>query len=233
MSEGATHGGLASETGEIPRSLQPDGLWCERRRQVPPPSPRALFLDRDGVVVEEVGFLHRPQEVRLAAGAAALCRAARAAGWTVVLVTNQSGIGRGRYGWPEFAATQAEIERQLAAAGAPEPFDLVLACPHHPEGIEPYRHADAPGRKPNPGMLARAIELLALEPAASWIVGDRAVDLEAGRRAGLAGGLHLSTGHGRDAGEREQALASATPAYRVLAADDLPAALTLLPLSGG
>lgn len=209
---------------------QPDGLWCERRRPAPPASPRGLFLDRDGVVVEEVGYLHRPEEVRLAPGAAALCRAARAAGWAVVLVTNQSGIGRGRYGWDAFRATQAEIERQLAAAGAPEPFDLVVACPHHPEGVAPWRHPDPPGRKPNPGMLLRALALLELEPAASWIVGDRAIDLEAGRRAGLAGGLHVRAGHGADPGERERALALADGRFRVLAAEDLRAAPALLPL---
>ncbi|MEX2629773.1 MAG: HAD-IIIA family hydrolase [Tistlia sp.] len=216
---------------------QPDGLWCERRRlREPgsrPASGRALFLDRDGVVVEEVGYLHRPAEVRVAPGAAALCRAARAAGWAVVLVSNQSGVGRGRYGWPAFAATQAEIERQLAAAGAPEPFDLVLACPHHPEGLGRYRHPDHPARKPNPGMLLRAGALLALEPAAGWIVGDRALDLEAGRRAGLAGGLHVLTGHGAAAGERARALDLAAPGFRVLTADDLIGAAERLPLGYG
>lgn len=210
---------------------QPDGLWCERRRQAPPASPRALFLDRDGVVVEEVGYLHRPEEVRLEPGAAALCRAARAAGWAVVLVTNQSGIGRGRYGWQAFRATQQEIERQLAAEGAPEPFDLVVACPHHPEGAAPYRHPDPPGRKPNPGMLLRALSLLSLDPAESWIVGDRALDLEAGRRAGLAGGVHLRRGHGAEAGERERALALSDAGFQALAADDLTAAAALLPLA--
>lgn len=207
----------------------PDGLWCERRRTGRTP-PRALFLDRDGVLVEEVGYLHRPEEVRLAPGAAALCRAARDSGWALVLVTNQSGIGRGRYGWPEFAATQAEIERRLAAGGAPEPFDLVLACPHHPEAAPPYRHADPPGRKPNPGMLLRGLALLGLEAADSWVVGDRALDLEAGRRAGLAGGLHVLTGHGADPGERERALALGRGDFRVLLADNLEGAERILPL---
>lgn len=211
-------------------SEQADGLWCERRRAAPPASRRGLFLDRDGVLVEEVGFLHRPADVRLAPGAVALLAAARAAGWAVVVVTNQSGIARGRYGWGEFAETQAEIERQCAAAGAPEPFDLVLACPHHPEGLAPWRHDDHPGRKPNPGMLTRALSLLDLEPGASWMVGDRASDLEAARRAGLAGGLHLLTGHG-DAAQRARALALATPGFRVLTADDLVGAAGLLPLS--
>lgn len=209
---------------------QADGLWCERRRATPPASRRGLFLDRDGVLVEEVGFLHRPADVRLAPGAAALLAAARAAGWATVVVTNQSGIARGRYGWAEFAATQAELERQLAAAGAPEPFDLVLACPHHPEGLAPWRHEDHPARKPNPGMLARALALLGLEAAESWMVGDRASDLEAARRAGLAGGLHLSTGHG-DAAQRARALALAAPGFQVLTADDLSGAGKLLALS--
>jgi len=171
----------------------------------------ALFLDRDGLLVEEVGYLHRPQDVRLLPGAAALLRAAEAAGWARVQVTNQSGIARGLYDWAAFAATEARIEALLEAEGAR--LDLVVACPFHAEGRPPWRVADHPCRKPRPGMLRLAAERLGLDLARSWILGDQASDMAAGRAAGLAGGGHLATGHG--AVERDRALAQAGEGYPV------------------
>jgi D-glycero-D-manno-heptose 1,7-bisphosphate phosphatase len=183
---------------DLKRFLEPDGTWCQVLGSVPDRrearSP-ALFLDRDGVVVEEVHFLHRPEDVILVAGAARVIVRARARGIIVVLATNQSGIARGLYGWEAFAATQERIGAAL---------DMVLACPFHPDGKAPYR-GDHPCRKPWPGMLQRAAERLGLDLAASWVIGDRARDLEAGRAAGCAGGLHVLTGHG----DRERAAATA------------------------
>ncbi len=217
--------------------LRADGLWVEPRAGGQPPGGRggndrraALFLDRDGVLVEEVHYLHRPEDVRLVPGAAAVVGAAKARGWAVVLVTNQAGIGRGYYGWSAFAATQAAIYAALAAEGAPAGggFDLVLACPHHPEGQPPYRHADPPCRKPNPGMLREALERLALDPAASLMVGDRAIDLQAARAAGLRRGLIVATGHGADAREQAAALALAAADFRVDQIPSIAAVATLL-----
>jgi len=210
-----------------------DGIWCQVAR--PRAGPRAvevfrgraaLFLDRDGVIVEEVGYLHRPEDVRLVPGAAAAIAAANRAGVPVVAITNQSGIGRGHYGWPEFQETQERIAAALdLEAGAA--LDMVLACPYHPEGAPPFRHPAHPCRKPRPGMLLRAAERLGLDLAGSWIVGDRALDLEAGRAAGLAGGLHVLTGTG--AHERAEAGALAGDGFRVLLAESLAAAPGLLP----
>lgn len=185
-----------------------------------------LFLDRDGVLVAEVGYLHRPEEVRLIPGAAALTAAANRAGLAAVLVTNQSGIGRGTYGWAEFEATQERISADLAAAGAV--LDMVIACPFHPEAQPPYRHPAHPCRKPRPGMILRAAERLGLDLAGSWIVGDRATDLEAGRASGLAGGVHVLTGHGM--AERDAAGELATGAFRVLGAGSAAEVPALLPL---
>lgn len=210
--------------------LDNDGIWCQLLWPERAASLRgrpALFLDRDGVLVAEVGYLHRPEDVRLIPGAAALIAAASRAGLAAVLVTNQAGIGRGTYGWAEFQATQARISADLAAGGAA--LDMVLACPFHAEGQPPYRHPAHPCRKPRPGMILRAAERLGLDLAGSWIVGDRAIDLEAGRAAGLAGGVHVLTGHG--AAERDAAHAVATGRFRVLDADsvaDVPALLPLL-----
>jgi D-glycero-D-manno-heptose 1,7-bisphosphate phosphatase len=193
--------------------LESDGIWC---RAFPPAGAggaagrSALFLDRDGVVVEEVHFLHRPEDVRLVPGAASVVAEARQRGIAVVLTTNQSGIARGLFGWDAFAATQSRLEALLAAEQAA--FDMVLACPFHPDGNPPYRR-EHPCRKPQPGMLLRAAERLGLDLAASWVVGDRARDLEAGRWAGCAGGLHVLTGHG--AGEREDAILLDSPDFDV------------------
>jgi D-glycero-D-manno-heptose 1,7-bisphosphate phosphatase len=197
---------------EVP-DLESDGIWCRMAKSAGAPSAEgrpALFLDRDGVVVEEVHFLHRPEDVRLVPGAAAVLALARRRGLAVVLATNQSGIARGLFGWAEFAATQDRVEALLAAEGAG--FDLVLACPFHPDGEPPYR-GEHPCRKPRPGMLLRAAERLGLDLWASWAVGDRARDLEAGRAAGCAGGLHVLTGYGR--GEREAAAGLASADFEV------------------
>jgi D-glycero-D-manno-heptose 1,7-bisphosphate phosphatase len=143
-----------------------------------------------------------------------------------VVVTNQSGIGRGLYGWAEFAATQERILAELRAAGARP--DLVLACPYHPEGKPPYRHPDHSDRKPRPGMLLRAAEKLALDLGRSWIVGDRAVDMEAGRAAGLAGGLHVLTGHGSV--DRATVGDIARDGYEVLLAESIEQTVARLPI---
>lgn len=171
-----------------------DGIWVEVLRPAAQPGHAALFLDRDGVLVEEVGYLHRPGEVSLIAGAAQVVAAANRRGVPVIVATNQSGIGRGMYAWADFAATQRRLCGLLAAEGAA--LDMVLACPFHPKGRAPYRHPAHPCRKPRPGMLSEAVQRLGLNCARSWMVGDRLADVEAAEAAGLAGALHVLTGHG-------------------------------------
>lgn len=202
-------------------------MWRELLAPPGPPRP-ALFLDRDGVIVEEVIYLHRVEEVRLMPGVARLIGDANRAGVAVVVVTNQSGIGRGLYGWAEFDAVQREIARCLAGEGAR--LDAVMASPFHPEARPPWRHPDHPVRKPNPGMLLAAAEALGLTLAASWIVGDRASDIAAGRRAGLAGGLFVGDGYAPD--EARQALGEQRPGYAVGRIATPEEAAALLPLLG-
>jgi D-glycero-D-manno-heptose 1,7-bisphosphate phosphatase len=182
------------------------GVWTQVLR-VPAASRirPALFLDRDGVIVEDVGYLHRTEDVRLMPAAENVIAEANACDVRVVIVTNQSGIGRGLYGWTEFAAVQDTIVARLAAAGAQ--IDAVYACPHHPEAIPPYQHPDPPARKPNPGMLLAAAEALPIDLSTSWIIGDRGQDLEAGRRAGLAGGVLIRAA----AGSPEDGMIARTP----------------------
>ena len=202
-------------------SLEPDGIWCQVLSPVAARRP-ALFLDRDGVVTEEIHFLHRPEQVVLSPEAARVIARANGLGLAVVLVTNQSGIARGLFGWPAFAETQDRLVRLLAAEGAA--LDMVLACPFHPDGLPPYR-GEHPCRKPGPGMLLRAAERLGLALGASWVVGDRARDLEAGRAAGLAGGLHVLTGHG--AAERAAAAGLGGEGFDLRLGDSVADALRL------
>ena len=208
--------------------VEDDGIWCEGRGQAAvgwAAGRPALFLDRDGVIVEEVGYLHRPEEVRLIAGAAEVIATANRHGIPVISLTNQSGIGRGLYGWPEFAATEARIAADLEARGAH--LDMVIACPFHPDGKPPFAHPAHPCRKPMPGMIQRAGERLGLDLAHSWIIGDRAGDLAAGRAAELAGGVHVLTGHGRK--DRAEARGLASARFQVRLADSIAAVMTLIP----
>jgi D-glycero-D-manno-heptose 1,7-bisphosphate phosphatase len=205
--------------------LEPDGIWCQDLRSSRSGSLSgrpALFLDRDGAVTQEVHFLHRPEDLALVPGAAEAIARANALGHPAVLVTNQSGLARGLFGWEAFAATQERLLEVLAAEGAY--LDMVLACPFHPDGLPPYR-GEHPCRKPAPGMLLRAGERLGVDLGGSWTVGDRARDLEAGRAAGLAGGLHVLTGHG--AAEREAAAALGTTGFEVRLGESIAEAMTL------
>jgi D-glycero-D-manno-heptose 1,7-bisphosphate phosphatase len=170
------------------------GVWVRMCFPFPGEPRPALFLDRDGVIVEDPGYLSSAADLVLIAGAAETIACANRAGLAVVEVTNQSGIGRGYFGWPEFDQVEAALTRELGRRGAA--VDAVLACPYHRNGIDPWTHPDHPARKPRPGMLLAAAQCLNLDLARSWIVGDKLSDLEAGYNAGLRGGLHVLTGHG-------------------------------------
>lgn len=192
-----------------------DGIWIEQLTPTPLARRPGLFLDRDGVLVAEVGYLHRPEEVTVLPGAVDLLRFAVAAQWALVLVTNQSGIGRGLYGWADFAQTQARMMALLAAKGVQ--LDLVLACPFHPAGQGHFQHAQHPFRKPAPAMLLTAAALLNIDLADSWIVGDQITDLQAGKAAGLKGGILVTTGHGADHSAAAQALCQDSYLTKVVA----------------
>lgn len=146
------------------------------------PAP-ALFLDRDGVINQEIGYLSRPEEVRWVEGIFSLGRQARALGYRLVIVTNQSGIARGLYSTEQFQDLMTWMRAQLRAEGME--IDAVYHCPYHPvHGLGEWRreHQD---RKPGPGMLLRAAKDLNLSLADSLLVGDRCSDIAAANAAGL------------------------------------------------
>lgn len=182
------------------------------------PGPRpAVFLDRDGTLIEERDYLTRIDELALVPGAAVALRELRAAGFALVLATNQSAIARGMLSEEELARIHAELERRLAAEGAR--LDAIYVCPHHPsEGAPPFRGA-CDCRKPAPGMLRRAIAELDLAPERSFAIGDAARDLEAGAALGIPG-LLVRTGKGR--GEEQRLLRAGELRWEVF--DDLPQA---------
>jgi D-glycero-D-manno-heptose 1,7-bisphosphate phosphatase len=191
--------------------LNGDGCWFERRSAVAAARENyGLFLDRDGVIIEDEGYLSDPKKVRLIPGAREALVVARAKGWHVALITNQSGIGRGMYGWNEFAAVQAAVMAALGDAVAT--IELVVACPHYP---------NHPWRKPEPGMLLAALRALGADPAKSWVVGDKASDIQAGRAARLAGGFLVGTGEGRH--ERAGAMSCAGNGFTMRSIDSIAA----------
>ncbi len=199
-----------------------DGIWCKILAKGAP-GRSALVLDRDGTVVEETEYLCRVADIVMIGGAAAVIAAANRRGVAVVMVTNQAGIGRGYYGWDQFNVVQRAIIAALSAEGAS--IDAVYACAHHPEGRAGYAHPNHPARKPNPGMLLQAASDLRLDLKNSWLVGDKAIDVEAAKRAGLAGALQVATGYGK--AERQLAAAFANPTFEVRFGRSIADAMTL------
>ena len=148
----------------------------------------AAFLDRDGVLIEDSGYPHRPEDLKLIPGAAAAVRRMKDAGYRTVIVTNQSGVARGLFSEERMHAFNAELVARLAQDGAV--IDAVYACPFHEKAVEArYRHPDHPDRKPNPGMILRAAADHGLDLERSLMIGDRESDMEAARRAGVRGYL--------------------------------------------
>ncbi len=143
----------------------------------------ALFLDRDGIINLDLGYVHRIEDFIFRDGIFALCAAAQARGLALVIVTNQAGIGRGYFTEADFHLLTEWMTGEFARQG------IVIAgvefCPDHPtHGIGAYRR-DSPRRKPAPGMILDAAATHGLDPAGSVMLGDRATDMLAGRAAGV------------------------------------------------
>ena len=161
-------------------------------------SVSAVFIDRDGTLNEEVGYLNHPERLRLIAGSAEAVRTLNASRLRAVVATNQTGIARGYLSEALLQAIHEELARQLKIEGAY--LDGLYVCAHHPtEGEPPYR-AVCDCRKPKPGLLLRAASDLGLDLSRSFVVGDKIGDVELAHRVGAKGILVL-TGYGL--GERD------------------------------
>jgi D-glycero-D-manno-heptose 1,7-bisphosphate phosphatase len=145
-----------------------------------------VIFDRDGVLNDDLAYTWRPEDLRLVAGAAAAVRQVNARGFAAIVATNQSGVARGFFREADVWAFHAALADALAAGGAV--IDGFYYCPFHPDAADPaYRAADHPDRKPNPGMLLRAIADFGLDREEVVMIGDQETDLEAARRAGVRG----------------------------------------------
>ncbi len=159
-----------------------------------------VFLDRDGTLNEEVHYLHRPEDLRILPGVPRALRMLKDAGFRIVVVTNQAGVARGYYTCQDVERLHQYFNEQLAREGGEA--DAFYYCPHHPEhGIGIYKQV-CHCRKPDVGMFEMAEERFAIDKAHSYMIGDKRLDVEAGRRYGVTSIL-VGTGYG--AGERQAA----------------------------
>jgi D-glycero-D-manno-heptose 1,7-bisphosphate phosphatase len=151
--------------------------------RVPGLGRKAAFLDRDGVISTDAGFLHRVEQFEFLPRAVQGLQRLQAAGYLLVVITNQSGIARGFYTEEDYLRLTAHMRLLLSAAGVE--LSAVEHCPHLPDApVARYRIA-CDCRKPLPGMLTRAAAALNIDMAVSILVGDRASDIQAGRAAGV------------------------------------------------
>lgn len=155
----------------------------------------AVFLDRDGTINEEVGYLNHPERLKLIPGAAEAIGLINASGMKAVVVTNQSGVARGLFDEAVVGAVHARLRELLQREGGV--LDGIYFCPHHPtEGRGRYL-LSCDCRKPSPGLLLQAAAELGLDTAGSYMVGDTLKDIEAGERVGARGVL-VRTGYGAE-----------------------------------
>lgn len=145
-----------------------------------------MFLDRDGTLIEDTGFIRDPALVKMVSGAAAAMRALRDAGYALVVISNQSGVGRGIITPDEAEAVHRRFVEMFEAEGIV--FDDCRYCPHHPD-------AGCECRKPSPTMLVDAARALDIDLASSFMAGDRMGDVLAGKNAGCTGILITNPGH--------------------------------------
>jgi D-glycero-D-manno-heptose 1,7-bisphosphate phosphatase len=176
----------------------------------------AVFLDRDGVIIQEVGYLNDPDQVELVDGAGEAIAKLNAAGLATVVVTNQAGVARGLFPEENVPRVHARLDDLLASHGAR--IDRYYHCPHHPHATVERYAVDCECRKPRPGMLRRAAEELELSLADSWLVGDKASDLQAAMAA-TCQPLLVMTGYGAATASaiKHSSLASATRQFASLA----------------
>lgn len=163
---------------------------------------RAVFIDRDGTISEEVGYINHASRFCLFPYAASAIKHLNDNGWLAIVTTNQAGVARGYFAEEMVKTVHERMTSELESGGAR--LDAIYYCAHHPSvGDPPYR-VDCDCRKPKPGLITRAAQDLDIDLAQSWMVGDRYSDIELARNAGVKSAFVLS-GYGRGEWEHQRA----------------------------
>ncbi len=181
---------------------------------------RAVFMDRDGTISEEVGYVNHASRYKVFAYSPQAVRLLNDGGWLAVLVTNQAGVARGYFTEDIIGAVHEALKAELEREGAR--LDAIYYCAHHPSVGEPPYRFDCDCRKPKPGLIQRAASELNIELSKSWMIGDRYSDIELARNAGVQSAFVLS-GYGRGEWEYQRAVWKHQPD---LVAEDLLEAVT-------
>jgi len=175
---------------------------------------RAVFLDRDGTIIEDKDYLHRPEEVVIYPGAGSALKGLQDAGFKLIIVTNQSGVGRGKFPLEDVHRVHKHLLAELAKDGVR--FEKIYIAPEAPD-------APSHGRKPSPQFLFDARDEFGIDLPQSYMIGDKLIDLECGWNAGVKRSLLVRTGYGADV-ERK----SAVQLTRATVIDDLAAAVAFI-----
>ena len=163
-------------------------MRIEPRRKPITPHRAAVLFDRDGVLIVDHGYVAQIDRLEWVTGAKRAVAQLNAAGVLVIVATNQSGVARGYFDLAAVSRLHEAMQQDLAIEGGK--IDAFYVCPFHPEAtVEAFRRVDHPDRKPNPGMILRALADFDIAPENSIVIGDKPSDLEAGRRAGVRSAL--------------------------------------------
>ncbi len=162
---------------------------------------RAVFMDRDGTISEEVGYINHPSRFRLFPYSATAIKLLNEAGWLAIVVTNQAGVARGYFSEEMVQIVHQRLKQELEDESAR--LDAIYYCAHHPSVGEPPYRFDCDCRKPKPGLIRHATKHFDIDLSASWMVGDRYSDIEMARNAGVNSAFLLS-GYGRGEWEHQR-----------------------------
>ncbi|MGH9966633.1 MAG: D-glycero-alpha-D-manno-heptose-1,7-bisphosphate 7-phosphatase [Pyrinomonadaceae bacterium] len=162
---------------------------------------RAVFIDRDGTISEEVGYINHPSRFRLFPYAPAAIKLLNDNGWLAIVITNQAGVARGYFSEEMIHTVHQQLKQDLESNDAR--LDAIYYCAHHPSVGEPPYRLDCNCRKPRPGLIQRAAEDFDIDLDASWMVGDRYSDIELARNARVNSAFVMS-GYGRGEWEHQR-----------------------------
>jgi D-glycero-D-manno-heptose 1,7-bisphosphate phosphatase len=168
--------------------------------RVKPRKRPAVFFDRDGTLITDVGYLNHPCQIKLFSRAAGALKTLRKAGFYLFVVTNQSGVARGYFSEARVKKVHQKLQQMLKAQGAK--IDAFFYCPHHPQGKVKSLRRKCDCRKPSTGMVKQALRRYPIDLLKSYVVGDKLDDVLLARNAKVAEGLLVRTGNGRKS-ERE------------------------------